>query len=70
MLMHLKIPWEIQFPEAKHFFQLCILFVFGTGLIGIFAPGKWNIYKDVVGILKTAEIAMESAIQTCLGKSL
>ena len=49
-----------------------ILLVCGIGIYGIIRPTKFkpgeSEYKQIHGLLKTAEISVESAIQTCLGK--
>ena len=51
---------------------ISILMVCGFGIYGIIRPAKFkpgdSKYKHIHGILKTAEISVESAIQTCLGK--
>ena len=48
-----------------------ILFVCGMGILRVISPGKFDTmkeYKQLYGMLKTAEISLESAIQTCLGE--
>ena len=48
-----------------------ILLVFGMGIYGIIRPTEFkpgDELKKYHGLLKTAEISVESAIQTCLGK--
>ena len=48
-----------------------VLFVCGVGVFRVIVPKKLEIeFKFVHGILKTAEIATESAFQTCLGKAI
>ena len=43
-----------------------IVFVIGVGVYRIFAPKSVEAAGTTQGMLKTAEISLESAIQTCL----
>ena len=50
---------------------LYIVFVCGMGILRIISPEKFDNmtkYKQLHGVLKTAEISLESAIQTWLGE--
>ena len=47
-----------------------VLFVIGVGAFRVLVPKKVeDHHKTMHGVLKTAEISLESAIQTCLGKN-
>ena len=59
----LSLPFTAVFTPAY------VLFVIGVGVFRVIAPKKVDgNYKISHGLLKTAEISLESAIQTCLGK--
>ena len=45
-----------------------VLFVLGVGVCRVIAPKKMEDFEVLHGVLKTAEISLESAVQTCLGE--
>merc|ERR1719458_485605 len=64
-----SIPLCVPFSAVAT--PISILMVCGFGIYGIIRPANFkpgdSKYKHIHGILKTAEISVESAIQTCLG---
>ena len=63
----LAIPLSLVFTALAT--PAYVLFVIGLGIFRAIAPKKvTKIFKMGHGLLKTLEISLESAIQTCLGK--
>ena len=69
-----KIGWvclaiALSLPFTAVATPIYVLYVIGVGIFRVIAPNKLkDDYKAAHGYCKTAEISMESAIQTCLGK--
>ena len=68
-LVYLLFAIALAFPFTAVATPIYVLFVVGVGVIGVISPRKGEDYKQYQGMLKTGEISLESAIQTCLGKN-
>ena len=63
------LAMALSFPFTAVATPIYVLYVCGVGIIRVIAPEKLGKdYKKLHGMLKTAEISLESAIQTCLGE--